>query len=504
MALSKAKAKPKPKAKPKAKAKAAKPAITKSKNATSKNATSKNAPTDACEDMDCLGCPKYTGALRLDKWPAIQEMMRRRCAPMPALLLELTRKVSTRQTPIPQLEASVVDVCNTIMKVGKFRALLVSDAIRILNWLQRIGLVQFTQTTRGTTIMSEDCIANVLAKSKYESVGVQYQKKHRSGRGDAILTRDPKEPLDVALTLEHRLQFLAGFSITKQYNFETSMFKVLYDLVSAPQRSYQAFEALHIFLQEVLPNAGAPVDRWRLMYESKLNPVDASSGHMMEESVAVQQWFAQLWTSDVPVAEGKTFYQLLQRSIQADGASLTTAMPIVRAINAHIKSSSLQGSRSAACGAVAPLQFPALQLGVCSRIYAWLNGYGEALYRGSSMPEDQADFFTAMLGKTYRAQLYLATSWSKGAAVNFMNMGYEQRRCLFTIRTPVAPYHASSLEGLTLLAGEFEVLFAPWSSFKVLAVSGGRATGDGTPLYVDLEALPDNQTCDVAGVTSWH
>ena len=135
------------------------------------------------------------------------------------------------------------------------------------------------------------------------------------------------------------------------------------------------------------------------------------------------------------------------------------------------------------------------------------------------MPRQHRGFFDAMVGQTYRAPMFLATSFGEDVARNFMERLDlpsseqqppfqepvlfvfhfrhdlpENRRCVH-VNFIYRDYN--SLGG----AQEFEFLFAPYSAFTVRSVSWEAAPVVNNYVYqphrIELDVAPDNLPPDV-------
>jgi len=112
-------------------------------------------------------------------------------------------------------------------------------------------------------------------------------------------------------------------------------------------------------------------------------------------------------------------------------------------------------------------------------------------FRGGGFHDDHRGFFTA--GKHFRQPAYLATSFSRSVAENFIRMRGGSDCVLWTIR--IDPEHKCkhvNLVAKTNVEGEQEYLFAPYSAFTVLSVSW-NAGSVSHPHQIELLAAVDNK-----------
>ena len=115
-------------------------------------------------------------------------------------------------------------------------------------------------------------------------------------------------------------------------------------------------------------------------------------------------------------------------------------------------------------------------------------------YRGGGLPLAHQAFFTN--GKRYRAPMYLASSTDLGKAHEFAEQA-EQRGdppIIWTLKLhPVLKCnHANLVERKSLVQGEQEFLYAPYSVFEVVSVDWKAQPSWEDPHQVTLQVAPDN------------
>ena len=101
-----------------------------------------------------------------------------------------------------------------------------------------------------------------------------------------------------------------------------------------------------------------------------------------------------------------------------------------------------------------------------------------------------------MLGIKFRAPMFVATSFELGTAYEFAERA-EQRQeppviWTFTLNPATRCNHANFVEGKTLVQGENEFLYAPYSVFTVVSVEWADAPTWEEPHKIELAVAPDN------------
>jgi hypothetical protein len=132
-------------------------------------------------------------------------------------------------------------------------------------------------------------------------------------------------------------------------------------------------------------------------------------------------------------------------------------------------------------------------------------------HRGTTMPREAVNFFTKDM--MYRAPMYLATSCQESIAKQFMEWGmedYADSRVPVHFKFYISPIkkcdHVFYIEGLTQCEGEEELLYAPYSAFKVrdTIIPDGKLT-HLNPIVIEIDVQPNNMNAreDVPNST-WH
>merc|ERR550514_194306 len=132
-------------------------------------------------------------------------------------------------------------------------------------------------------------------------------------------------------------------------------------------------------------------------------------------------------------------------------------------------------------------------------------------HRGTTMPREAVDFFSK--GKMYRAPMYLATSCQETVATQFMEWGmedYSDSRVPVHFKFYINPMkkcdHVFYIEGLSHCVGEEELLYAPYSAFKVRdTIFPDGELSHKNPIVVEIDVQPNNMNAreDVPNST-WH
>jgi hypothetical protein len=111
-------------------------------------------------------------------------------------------------------------------------------------------------------------------------------------------------------------------------------------------------------------------------------------------------------------------------------------------------------------------------------------------FRGGGFMDAHRDFFAP--GRKFRQPAFLATSFSRGVAENFIRMRGGDDCVLWTIRIdPDRKCKHVNLVTKTNVEGEQEYLFASYSTFTVLNVSWNAGSID-QPHAIELLAAVDN------------
>lgn len=115
----------------------------------------------------------------------------------------------------------------------------------------------------------------------------------------------------------------------------------------------------------------------------------------------------------------------------------------------------------------------------------------DLLYRGGGLPLAHQTFFRT--GVKYRAPTYVAFSFEKRTAINFLR-NTDALPVLWTARfdRDLRCDHCNFLEELTLVKHEKEMLFAPYSVFTVESVEVPTSPKWTNPIKITLFVEPDN------------
>jgi ubiquitin len=259
-----------------------------------------------------------------------------------------------------------------------------------------------------------------------------------------------------------------------QRTFADSNYKIAY--MRAPKGETQTegalFEIVAELISEYCLSVGTPVARASdltvmLRRESQAaQPADLAPGQSMKHAAML------LWTSATTGTVGKSLFGILQLAIREDSDPMVThAAKLARCINELC---------------VDPRPPPGDDaMRTSSRVAR------KQVYRGTGFSSECKSFF--VVGVTYRAPMYLATSLSRSVAERFMRDGSADEHCLWIILMDrdVDMYNASLVQK-THFAGEQEYLFPPYSVFTVVAVNW-RAGTTAAPHEITLRASPDNR-----------
>ena len=114
-------------------------------------------------------------------------------------------------------------------------------------------------------------------------------------------------------------------------------------------------------------------------------------------------------------------------------------------------------------------------------------------YRGGGFDDRFRSFFVR--GRTFRQPAFLATSFSRSTAENFMRRAQMSTKVLWVVR--IDPVHKCRHVNLVTkrvlgLPDEQEYLFAPYSAFSVLSATWGQGT-IADPHVIELSAMSDNK-----------
>jgi hypothetical protein len=178
----------------------------------------------------------------------------------------------------------------------------------------------------------------------------------------------------------------------------------------------------------------------------------------------------KLWTSDLKGAFNKEFCSLLNEVIRTDDSNdaFIAAVKIVRLMNLLIISNR---------GGASQVRWPE----------NWKT------FRGTGLPMEEVRSFVK--GKQYRAAMFLATTVDKKVTEHFLDQISDNLvPVLFTfeIDQDHKCLHAMYLEDHTLVKGEREFLYTPYSTFTVENVYIPEKIDSSNPVQIALSVAPDN------------
>merc|ERR1712137_736732 len=202
------------------------------------------------------------------------------------------------------------------------------------------------------------------------------------------------------------------------------------------------------------------------------------------------EWCAAVWSSAVEL-KAVPFYSVVQKTLREDarGPQLHKVTRFVFTINSFLV------KRGPDLDA---MHFP------------------RCVWRGAWLPHAEVLDFAKMLEskQIYRVPMALAASQDESLAKRFLGMfaqnPEEKYPVLFVIHFhPVEKCtQVNFLESVTTCQGEFEWLFAAYSTFQVKATHapGDEAVVDvRNPIKIEIEALPDNRDAsEILKLKMWH
>jgi len=209
------------------------------------------------------------------------------------------------------------------------------------------------------------------------------------------------------------------------------------------------------------------------------------SGSDIEDLRTPAKIALKLWTCAVKAGMGKELCSLLNEVIRedADDEIFKKSLRLARLMN------TLVSDRSSISKTIWPEE-------------------GQT-YRGSGLPQEEVDKFAE--GYKYRASMFLATAFDEQVTRSFLRgVGKGMVPVLFIFRLHPTDKcdHVLYLEELSLIHGETEFLYAPYSVYTVLGVelpSDGRKPTWEDPVRIVLEVAVDNflEPEDLP-TQSWH
>lgn len=264
-------------------------------------------------------------------------------------------------------------------------------------------------------------------------------------------------------------------------NFSTSEFKRLYDLQAPVTQQYELFSYLHLFLKSYAAHKGLPESAADEMF-AELQQQAFASSPIQSLLSEIEKIAVVLWTSTCQTGLQKEFCSILNEILRDDCLQVLPHAVVL-------------------CRAMASLVV------VRRKDAATLRWPDDLLsHRGTSMPRDKVDFFT--VGLLYRAPMFLATSFLESKANDFLRTAPAHNTPVhFKFRLdPVKKCdHAIYIEHMTLVAGEHELLYAPYSAFRVLQVVIPDTITWDNPVVIEVSVLPNNKTApEEAPLAKWH
>jgi hypothetical protein len=278
---------------------------------------------------------------------------------------------------------------------------------------------------------------------------------------------------------------------------ETSQYKVFYTPTKEKKvtTKEELFVALEQFLQAYGKHMGEPESKADEMYKALVKEIEMSDivkqltgkGERLVAEIAVVLWTASRDGFD------KEFCSILNQVCRDDmEAVLPSAVILCRAMSTLI----------------VPTRGTAVR-GPTKGRTIWPKNWMS--HRGTTMPREAVNFWTKDL--MYRAPMYLATSCQESIAKQFMEWGMEDHpdtRVPVHFKFYINPIkkcdHVFYIEGLSQCEGEEELLYAPYSAFKVreTIIPDGKLT-HLNPIVIEIDVQPNNMNAreDVPNST-WH
>lgn len=259
----------------------------------------------------------------------------------------------------------------------------------------------------------------------------------------------------------------AGGEAPMELSLANSHFRGLYETTAVPKRQHELFAALDRFLR--LAGAKASIAEKELdAFYSELEHEAIEATLMKGRLSEVQAIATRLWSSAEQVG-GREFCSLLNHAIRTDDEELLpSATIIVRAVNelcVHRRKD--------------PVRWPE----------------DHVTYRGGGLPDGHQRFFEP--GKKYRVPMFLATSFQlKMAKSRFARTaqvnGLPPVVYIVHLDKDYGCMHVNYLGDGSVIDDEDEFLFAPYSTFEVLATRWRPSPTWMEPHEVELKAAVDN------------
>lgn len=293
-----------------------------------------------------------------------------------------------------------------------------------------------------------------------------------AGQEKAAEGEDPQEADVAAVAAEE----------SSRRSFSASAFKRLYDEQSPPEYQHELFAAVMSLLVEYAAEVGGGKDGATQLFEA-----------LQVQAFNCQQWSALLgqveaiavvlWTSASLAGLGVEFCSILNHVIRQDsGDALPHAVVLSRAMALLMVSRRTSGPSAT----------------------RWPEDHQS--HRGTGMPEYALGFFVE--GLLYRAPMFLATSFFQQKAYEFMQKVRDDKvpvHFIFHLDPVKRCDHALFLQDLSLSNGEHELLYAPYSAFRVLKVSRPDGPTWDNPVIIELIVQTNNKTVpEDVPVAEWH
>jgi serine/threonine protein kinase len=291
---------------------------------------------------------------------------------------------------------------------------------------------------------------------------------------EEIDSKDPSIDVLLGMVDEYALPDVPGYKLC---NLESSNFKREYDWVlSKPLEDHQK-DRLLMALRRVIEGYCARNNIDQLRGQNFLQ--NLHSEWKLKDGVGLAA--ERLWTSaqGLQLASGQSreFCFIYSQVLREDPASLARSCAIIaRALNKNL-----------VAGRTAAVRFP--ENGEC--------------WRGGGFDDQHRDFFT--VGKKYRVQNFLATSFLKSVAARFMfnaeASGFPVVQWQILLDTRADPQGEDSLQHrckhvnflrVTHVPGEEEYLFAAFSVFTVCEVVWSDNPTCQNPHRITIRAAIDN------------
>lgn len=268
-----------------------------------------------------------------------------------------------------------------------------------------------------------------------------------------------------------------------------SKFKIAYSSARVPRFQHEVFDVLLKFLLAIAAEKGLNEEDAEEFFEGLQEAIMVRS-EVDDWLNEVPRLALKLWTSAViQKGFGREFCSLLNEVVRNDAGEevFAHAMTLTRLMNTL-----LVDRRPSQAGSGTPMP-PDCQT-----------------FRGTGIPWEEVQKFS--IGLSYRASMFLATAFKKNRAANFLKK----------VRAPLVPVlfifnldedfgcdHALYLEGLTLVPGEGEYLYTPYSVFTVVGVeipaSEPSSIKWSKPVIITLAVAPDNSAePEDLPTMSWH